>query len=515
MSLASFYPVHEAATNSYCYAPPPQPPVDSETGLVQQTLNSFLTEGAGHAYIDNTNAVYSDIVAAEATNPLKSPFTSNGNPINWNGNTPKVAVVGGGMSGLLTAYQLKKAGMTVTLYEAGSTPTNGSIGAGRVAPTIVSGGGQSATGQLGAMRFPSNAYLFWHYMKTSGAAVATDTFTAFPNVGKVPTTFTGGDPDTAGDEVKGVWNTGQAHSPASQTELPAAFQTISEKHAERFNHYSPSGISITVQDVADMIECGLTISDYKTQVDAFWAAAINELYNTSYHDFLSDSSFDIGGYHFTADRIKKVGYIGIGTGGFGPLFSRCALEIIRLFIWRYDNEFAVPNLGDLPKKLYDKGNAAGVSYRYNRQVKSFVYDVNTDSYIIRSTFVGLDSTTAGFDYIVLAMTSQASKSLLANAQANFPVSSINNYTQNYIFPFYDNRSEYSGLQSDIKRDLEGQDGMDSVKIFQTMSGPASGDTGANYLKVSPNNTAYDPRIKACFGNFNENDAGYAPLGLTY
>jgi hypothetical protein len=365
------------------------------------------------------------------------------------------------------------------------------------------------------MRFPSNAYLFWHYMKTSGAAAGTDTFTAFPNVGKVPTTFTGGDAGISGDEVKGIWNTGQTHSPASQTELPAAFQTISEKHAERFNKYSPSGTPLTVQDVADMIECGLTISDYKTQVDAFWAAAVTELYNRSYHDFLSDSNFDIGGYHFTADRIKKVGYIGIGTGGFGPLFSRCALEIIRLFIWRYDNEFAVPNLGDLPKKLYDRGSAAGVIYRYNRQVRSFVYDVNTNSYIIRDTHNGLGRITAGYDYIVLAMTSQASQGLLASAQANFSVSSINKYTQNYIFPFYDNRSAYSDLLSDIKRDLEGQDGMDSVKIFQTMSGPASGDTGVNYLQVSPNNTAYDARIKACFGNSNENAAGYAPLGLTY
>jgi hypothetical protein len=514
MSLASFYPVHEAAANSYCTVPLPTQTIDPETGLVKQTLNQILMDGYNRVYIDNTNAVYSDIVAAEAANSAKSPFTSDGNPINWNGNTPHVAVVGGGMSGLLTAYQLKKAGMTVTLFEAGSKPTNGSIGAGRIAPTIVSGGGQSATGQLGAMRFPSNAYLFWHYMKISGAAGGNDTFTAFPNVGKVPTTFTGGDPGTSGDEVKGIWNTGQTHSPASQKELPAAFQTISEKHAERFSHYSPPGTSLTVQDVADMIECGLTPS-YQTQVDTFWTAAVNELYHRSYHDFLSDSAFNIGGYNFTADRIKKVGYIGIGTGGFGPLFSRCVLEIIRLFIWRYDTEFAVPNLGDLPKKLYDKCKAAGVYFQYDTQFKSFVYDEDRGSYIIRYSSNGLISTSGWRDYIVLAMTSQASQDLLANAQANFPVSRINNYTQNYIFPFYDNRSAYSGFSSDIKRDLEGQDGMDSVKIFQTMSGPASGDTGANYLQVDPNNTAYDALIKTCFGNANENAPGYAPLGLTY
>lgn len=515
MSLASFYPVHEAAANSYCTVPPPTQTIDPETGLVKQTLNQILLDGNNRAYIDNTNAVYSTIVAAEAANPAKSPFTANGNAINWNGNTPRVAVVGGGMSGLLTAYQLRKAGMNVTVYEAGPKPTTGAVGAGRIAPTIVSGGGQSATGQLGAMRFPSNAYLFWHYMKSSGAASGSTTFTAFPNVGKVPTTFTGGDPGTSGDEVKGIWNTGSAHSPASQTELPAAFQTISEKHAERFNQYSPAGSSLTVQDAADMIECGLNIGTYKTQVDAFWAAAVNELYTKSYHDFLSDSAFNIGGYSFTADRIEKVGYIGIGTGGFGPLFSRCVLEIIRLFIWRYDTEFAVPNLGDLPKKLYDKGVAAGVSYLYNRELQGFVYDENRGDYLIYSTSGSGGYISAGHDYIVLAMTSQASQSLLANAQTNFPPSLINWHTQNYIFPFYDNRSPYSSFQSDIKRDLEGQDGMDSVKIFQTMSGPASGDTGASYLQVSPNNTTYDALIKTCFGNLNENAAGYAPLGLTY
>ncbi|NGO71838.1 flavin monoamine oxidase family protein, partial [Streptomyces boncukensis] len=73
----------------------------------------------------------------------------------------EVAVIGGGLSGIVTAYELMKTGLKPVVYEADQL-------GGRLRTASFDGADPSLTAEMGAMRFPPSSTAFWHYADLVG-----------------------------------------------------------------------------------------------------------------------------------------------------------------------------------------------------------------------------------------------------------------------------------------------------------------------------------------------------------
>src|ERR1700744_2326576 len=75
--------------------------IDPDSGLEIKTLNDLLDSSRKVRYPDMPFFSYPDMLAAELGDSGSSPFTLTGAAFWTGGSGPRIAVVGGGMSGLL------------------------------------------------------------------------------------------------------------------------------------------------------------------------------------------------------------------------------------------------------------------------------------------------------------------------------------------------------------------------------------------------------------------------------
>lgn len=525
MPIPSFYPVHDAIrtsrsrrstqTNSLL--------VDYRSGLRQMTLGQILADGRDFRYIDNPHIKYSDILAGENSNVNYSPFTKDGLPkdfyyynVDESRLRPmRVGVIGGGLSGLLTSFQLAKAGMDVEVFEVGPPPYDETDsaepikGAGRIKPTYVIPGNSDSLMELGAMRFPVRGHLFWHYIRQVYDGDESKVFTAFPNPGKVPTIYTGL------GTAHALWDYGDLG-------LSGDIEALNTRHIVAFTDYSPSGSSLTASQVSIILNNASLTQSQLEDVESFWNATISDLYNKTYREFLVEKGFN-------SDEIEIIGYTGFGTGGFAPLFETSVLDVLRLVIWNYADEFSVPELWKLPEKLRELGAANGVTFNYNKKVEAIYYSSDHNCYDL---LIEGESKASGyypnvnrrqqFDYLVLAMSHPAAQRLLAESEG---VTKGNAYYGSYIrseapvYPFYDT---FKNRTSSIRTELETQQGMKALKSFHSIYGPpgSSAPYDAQWTTISPQIGSdaddapwADNNIRVIFGEIRSNVS--VKTGTTY
>ncbi|MGQ0838461.1 flavin monoamine oxidase family protein [Actinokineospora sp.] len=208
-----------------------------------------------------------------------------------------VAVVGAGMSGLVTAYELLRLGLRPVVYEAGDL-------GGRMR-SVPFPEHPACVAELGAMRFPPAARTLFHYIDTLELPTR-----PFPNPLARST------PNTVID-LGGV-----VHRARTPEELPGIYQEVADAWDK------------TLQDRAEL----------STMVDAIrrrdiplvkgiWNRLVAELDDQSFSGFLAESSA------FGTFRHREIfGQVGFGTGGWDTDFPNSILEILRVVYTHADED---------------------------------------------------------------------------------------------------------------------------------------------------------------------------------
>ncbi|WP_288024269.1 NAD(P)/FAD-dependent oxidoreductase [Arthrobacter sp.] len=203
----------------------------------------------------------------------------------------EVAVIGGGLSGLVTAYELMKMGLRPVVFEADQL-------GGRLR-TASFPGAPDVTADLGGMRFPISGRAFYHYVDLLG--LSTD---AFPN------------PLAESTSSTVIELAGERHYATTEAELPAFFREVAAAWKAAVNDgaaFSAMQDAIRARDTR--------------RIKELWNALVPELDEETFYGFIAGSAaFKKAGF----GHREAFGQVGFGTGGWDTDFPNSILEILRV-----------------------------------------------------------------------------------------------------------------------------------------------------------------------------------------
>lgn len=203
----------------------------------------------------------------------------------------ELAVIGAGLSGVVTAYELMKLGLKPVVYEADQIGGRLRTASFLAAPQI--------TCDLGGMRFPVSSKALYHYIDLLGL----ETFD-FPNPLAAPT-------DSTVIELKGerVYVEDAADLPVFYQEVADAWKQALREDAS-FEHMQRA---IIERDTAKIKE--------------IWDSLLEEFDEESFYGFIANSqAFKDAGF----EHREAFGQVGFGSGGWDTDFPNSILEILRV-----------------------------------------------------------------------------------------------------------------------------------------------------------------------------------------
>ena len=198
----------------------------------------------------------------------------------------RVAIVGAGPAGLCAAFELLKVGARVTVYEASNR-----IGGRNWSNPF---DGTNVIAEMGAMRVPPSQVTFNIYAKMFGM-----------------TPSTGGFPDP-GDVQTRLYYENQSYDWTAHTTPPGIFAGIAQDFLNLFIDKLIVPLQTPWQN-GDM-----------SQVQAIWQSYITQYRDVSFYDAM----LELTGW--STEQLNAFGALGVGSGGFGPLYEISMLELLRI-----------------------------------------------------------------------------------------------------------------------------------------------------------------------------------------
>lgn len=273
-----------------------------------------------------------------------------------------VLVIGGGAAGLSAAYELSKIknssgkpALNITLAEATDR-----LGGRMDSQIYLDPGYKNKIFELGCMRFPPTSTTLYHYFNEFGITTTPN----FPDPGKVPTTL------YYMNEVY-PWPAGQdtPDSPLFKR-LGLGFKQIMTYllgDPNAINYSAPSKLF----DFWAIYDKTPTETNKAAVVKA-WQIMIDRYKDTTFYTGIFQlarnpavmEKLDL----WTTDDMNAFGALGVGSGGFSPLFPINFLEIIRLFAngWEDNQELVADGIVTLVNAFEKRLIANGVDIRLNQ-----------------------------------------------------------------------------------------------------------------------------------------------------
>jgi len=202
----------------------------------------------------------------------------------------KVAIIGGGVSGLVAAFELLKVGVIPVIYE--SSERLGGRNYSYKFP-----GDPNAFAELGAMRIPQTHYTAFYYLKYFGIKTK-----PFPDPLKVPTMI-------YFNQKASLYKPGDS--------LPKELQNVSDKWC--------SFISPIIQTMQDNWSDPIKRSEQ-------WMEYVKIFAGKSFSEVLREIRPS-----WTPEEISLFGSMGVGTGGFDSLFQISFIEILRILVCQWED----------------------------------------------------------------------------------------------------------------------------------------------------------------------------------
>jgi tryptophan 2-monooxygenase len=210
----------------------------------------------------------------------------------------RVAIVGAGAAGMVAAYELLRMGASPRVFEA--SPRVG--GRNWSEPFADS----TMFAEMGAMRVPVSSKVFWNYANKFGLH-----HMEFPDPGKVPITC--------------LYYENQAYEWKEKTDPPAPFDQISKD----WDHFVDPFIRAINQAWNDG-------GGDPSALQPVWQDLIDKYAGTSFYQALVEGIPQWG-----PEERNAFGALGMGSGGFGPLYDVGFLEMLRLIV----NQLEIQQLG--------------------------------------------------------------------------------------------------------------------------------------------------------------------------